>query len=140
GFRLARNGANHLLRQVHLFYLNHRYLNAPRRGVLVEYRLQAYVQLLALAQQFVQLGLPKDAAQGGLRKLRRGVKEIRNFYDCEPRLHDAKVDHGVDLDGHIVARHDILRRNFQGVDTQRNLYDAVDRREDQNDSRSLGLR
>ena len=48
---LPRDGADHLLGQIHLLHFHHGHLHAPRRGVLVENGLQPHVELLALAQQ-----------------------------------------------------------------------------------------
>ena len=39
----------------------------------------------------------------------------------------------------LSLRDDVLRRDFQRIDAQRNAHDAVDGREDQDDARPFGL-
>ena len=51
-----------------------------------------------------------------------------------------KINHGVNLDGDVVARDHVLRRHLERVDAQRHPHDAVDRREHQDDARALWLR
>ena len=51
GLGLARDGADHLLGQIHLLHFHHGHLHAPRRGVLVQDGLQPHVELFALAEQ-----------------------------------------------------------------------------------------
>ena len=58
GLRLLRHRALHLERQVDVLHLDHRDLDAPRIGVLVEDLLQLLVQLVALGQQLVELAWP----------------------------------------------------------------------------------
>ena len=72
-FRLAGNGPDHLVGQIHLLDLDHRDLDAPWRRVLIEDGLQPDIQFLPLAEQLIQFGLPQHASQGRLRELRSGV-------------------------------------------------------------------
>src|SRR5207249_3112235 len=67
-------------------------------------------------------------------------QEIGYFHNREARLHHTEIDHGTHLYRHVIARHNILRRDLESVDTKRNLDHPVDRREDQNHARTLGLR
>ena len=106
-------------------------------GVLVEDGLQPHIELLALAQQLVQLDFAQHAAQRGLRQLRRGIQEVGHLHDGQARIDHAEIDHRVHLHGDVVARDDILRRDFERVDAQRNPHDAVDGREYQNHARAL---
>ena len=125
GFGLTGDGADHLVRQVHLFDFHHGYFDAPRPGVLVEYPLQADINSFALAEQFVQLDLAQDAAERGLSKLTGNVQVIVNFYDRLYRLHHAEINHGIDFHGYVIACHQVLRRNFHGFHPQRDASDSI---------------
>ena len=109
------------------------------RGVLVEHRLQPHVDLLALAEQGVEIHFAQHAAQRGLSELRGGVEEVRNLQDGQPRIDDPEVDHGVHLHGDVVAGDHVLRRDLQRVDAEGNAHDAVDGREHQDDARAFRL-
>src|SRR5262249_39448936 len=95
--------------------------------------------LFTLAQQFVELHLPKHAPQGGLRELRRRVQEIRDFDHRQFRIEHAKINHGVNLYGHVVACHHVLRRHFESIDAQRYTHDAVNGRKHQDQPRAFGV-
>ncbi len=81
GFGLARDGADHLIGQIHLLDLDHGDLHAPGSGVLIERGLKFDVEFFALAEQFIQLHFAEHAAQSGLRQLRSGVQIIGDFED-----------------------------------------------------------
>jgi hypothetical protein len=49
-----------------------------------------------------------------------------------------EIDHGVDLDAHVVARDHVLVGNVHGERAQRHLDHAVDDREKQDEPRPLG--
>src|SRR5258705_502857 len=63
GLRLARDGALHLLGQVHVLDLDGRDLDPPRLGLAVDDLLERLVLLLALRQQLVELGLAQNRTQ-----------------------------------------------------------------------------
>src|ERR1043166_9256959 len=67
GLGLLRHRALHLLRQVDVFDRHLRDLDAPGIGMLVDNRLQIRVDLFALRQNFVELGLAADAPERRLR-------------------------------------------------------------------------
>ena len=81
GFGLARNGADHLIGQIHLLDLDHGYFHAPGSGVLIECGLELEVEFFALAEQLIQLHFAEHAAQRGLRQLRGGVQIIGDFHN-----------------------------------------------------------
>ena len=79
----------------------------------VEDALQAQVDLLAMSQEFIQLLFPEHGTQSGLRELRSLIHVIGDFHHCFIRIDHPQEDHSVDLQRDIVARNDVLRRNFQ---------------------------
>src|SRR5579862_854588 len=139
GFGLAGDGADHLIGEIHLFHLDHRDLHAPGSGVLIERALKLHVELLALAEELIELHFSEHAAQRGLGQLRGGIKIIRDLNDGFGRIDDAEINHRVYFDRDIIAGHDVLRRNFHGFDAQGYTRHAIDGDEHQNHARTLGL-
>ena len=89
--RLPADGALHLLRDIDLLDFHLRYLNTPGLGILVKDHLQLAVYLFALGEDLVELKLPDDAAQRGLRLLRSGVEIILHLRKREIRVHHAEI-------------------------------------------------
>src|ERR1700678_595880 len=139
GLRLPADGPNHLFRKIYLLHLNHGHLHAPGSGMRIQHRLETEIQLFALAEQFIQLYLTEGATQRGLRHLRCGVEKIRNLENSLGGIQDREIDHRVHLHRHVVARDNVLRGYFHGLDTERNAHDAIDGSEDQDDTWALGL-
>src|SRR5208337_4563071 len=113
GLSLRRDRALHVLRQIDIFQLNQRDLHAPRLGLRIDYFLDARVELVALAEQFVELGLAADGAQRGLRQLHRGEQVVCDLGHGARRVDDAKIQHRADLDRHVVLGDDVLRRDVE---------------------------
>jgi len=114
GLGLLGHGPLHFLGQVDVLELDVGHLDAPGTGVLVEDGLHLAVDLVAVGQDFVQLDAAADAAQGGLGNLGSGVHVVLHFQDGLFRINDAEIDHGVDLDAHIVPGDDVLIGHVQG--------------------------
>ncbi len=100
--------------------------------------LELLVDLLAVAQQIVQVGLAEGAAQRGLRDLRRRLDVVRHLRDGVVGVDHAEVDHRVDLDGDVVAGDDLLRRHLMGDGAQVDARHAVDEGNDEEQARALG--
>ena len=113
GLGLRRDRALHILREIDIFQLDERDLHAPRLGLRIDDFLDARVELVALAEQLVELGLAADGAQRGLRQLHRGEQIIFDLGDRARGIHDAKVQDRADLDGHVVLGDHVLRRDVQ---------------------------
>src|SRR5438105_2008415 len=90
-----------------------------------------------MGEQFIELHFAEDRAKRRLRKLRSLIAIVEHLDDRAPRLDHAKEDDGVDLQRDVVARDDVLRRNFERFLPQRDAHHAVDRREDEEDARTL---
>ena len=60
GLRLFGHRSLHVRRQIDVFDLDHRDLDAPRVGGIVDDRLQTNVELLSLGEQTVELHFTQD--------------------------------------------------------------------------------
>jgi hypothetical protein len=94
--------------------------------LLVDDRLQAVVDLVALGQQLVEVDLAEHAAEGGLRDLRGRDEVVLHLDDGLGGVHHAEVGDGVDLHRHVVLGDDLLRRHVQGDGPQVHLHRLVD--------------
>ena len=108
--------------------------------MLVEDRLDARVEHVAVRQQLVELHLAEDRAERRLRELRRLVAVVEHLDHGAPRLDDAKEDDRVDLQRDVVARDDVLRRHLERLLSQRDAHHPVDGGEDQEDARTFCVR
>ena len=136
-FRLGRDGALHLLRQVDLLDLDLRHFDTPHLGLFVEDRLKSSIQLGALREKVVQLHFAKHRAEAGLRGLLHGVPKVLDRDDCLVGVGDQKVDDRIHFERDVVARDDILCWDVPGDDAKRDLYELVDRPEDEHKPRTL---
>src|SRR5262249_9627658 len=130
-FRLAGDGPLHLFGNVDLFDLDLGALDAPGLGVLVEDDLELGVHLFPLRENLVELELADDAAQGGLRQLRGGVLIVLHLRQREIGVDDPEVTNRVHFYRDVVAGDDVLRRNVQRFDAQRDAVEAFDGPKDQ---------
>src|SRR5260370_27127940 len=130
-FRLLGDGALHLLGDVDLFHLDFGNLNAPRFGVGVEYDLKFGVDFIALRKNFIEFELSDDAANGGLRELRGRIRVVLHLRKRAVSVDHAEVANGVDLHRDLVARDDVLRRNFEGLNSHVDVVESLDGPENQ---------
>ena len=101
-------------------------------------RLQPLVDVLALGQQLIEVGLAEHAAQRRLGDLRRRAEMVDDLDDGVVRVDDAEVDDGVHLDRDVVARDALLARHVHRHRAQVDLHHAVDDRQEDEQARSLG--
>ena len=137
--RLLGHGPQHGLGHIHLLDFHVADLHSPGRGVSVEDALQAQIDFVAVSEQFVEFLFAEHRAQSSLRKLRSLVHVVRNLDDSFVRVDHAQKNDRVDFQRDVVAGDDVLRRNFERFLPQRNAHHAVDRAEDQNYARALGV-
>ena len=97
--------------------------------------MQTEIDFIAVCQQFVEFQFAQHGTQSCLRKLRSLVDVIGNFHDRLAGIDDTQKNDGVDFQGDVVARDDVLRRDLQGFLPQRNAHHAIDRSEHQDDAR-----
>ena len=131
GFGLLGHGSQHGLRHIDLLHLDVRHFYSPGRSVLIENTLEAQVDLLAMREQFIQFLFAEHGTQSCLRELRSLVNVIGNLHHRFIRVDDAQEDDGVHFERNVIARNDVLRRNFKGFLPQRYSNDAVDGSEHQ---------
>src|SRR5260221_447845 len=140
GFSLTGDGALHLLGDVDLFHFNFADLDAPGLGFRIENDLQLGVDFVALGENFVELELADDAADGGLRELRGCVLVVLHLGQSEIGVDDAEITDGVHFHGDIVARDDVLRRDVQRFDAHAHARKRFDGPEHKAKAGAFGLR
>ena len=136
GLGLRRDRALHVLRQVDILELDQHHLDAPRLGLRVDHFLNFRVELLALAQQIVELGLAANRSQRRLRKLHRAVQVVAHLGHRPRRIDHAKVKHRADFDRDVVTRDYVLRRNVECHRAQVDSHGALQNRDDEDYSRA----
>ena len=118
GFGLTRDGALHLLGNIHLLDFNLRDFNTPGLGILVKDHLQLAVNFFAFGENLVELELADYAAQSGLRFLRSGVKIVLHLRKSEVGVDHAEIADRVHLHRDVIARDDVLRGDIERFDAQ----------------------
>ncbi len=78
-------------------------LDAPGIGLLVENFLDIAVELIAFRQHLIQLMLPQNRSQCGLRQLTGGLKVVFHMDHRPLGIDHAEVNHRVDPHRHVVA-------------------------------------
>jgi len=106
-------------------------------GLLVDDRLEALVDLVALRQQLVEVDLAQHAAQGRLGDLRGRDQVVLDLHDRLRGVDDAEVRDGVDLHGDVVPGDDLLRRDVQRHGPQVDLHGLVDEGDEDEEPRPL---
>jgi len=139
GLGLLGDGPDHVLRQVDLFHLDELDLDAPGVGVLFDDLLEAGVELVPLREKVVERHLAEETPQGRLGQLGGGVDIILDIDHALKRVYDPEVKDGVDLHRDVVLGDDVLGRDVHRDEPQADFHDAVDRGEDEDEARPLGL-
>jgi hypothetical protein len=139
GLGLAGNGADHRFVDIDVLDLDHRHLDAPGVGLLVEALLDVLVEPLALGEQGVQLVPAEHRAQRRLRQLRGRFEEVGDLDHRPLRIDDAEIKHGIDLDRHVVAGDHVLAGHVHGDHPQIDTDDLLDERDDDDQPRPLDL-
>src|SRR6476659_827874 len=70
-------------------------------------------RIVGMREQIIELHFAENGAQRGLRELRCLVAVVEHFDDGTPRLDDAQEHDRVHLQRDVVARDDVLRRDFE---------------------------
>src|SRR3954452_20574635 len=138
GLGLTGHRVLHPLRDPDVLDLDGRDLHSPRLRLLVDDLLELVVELLALGEQRVEVGLAEHRAQRGLRDLRGGLEEALDLDDRVVGGDDAEIDDGVDAGGDVVARDHVLRWDVEGDRAQADALHAVDGGDQEHEARPLG--
>jgi hypothetical protein len=105
--------------------------------VLVDDGLEFCVNPVTLGKQLVELGLPENAAERCLRELGRCKKEIFHLDDRLFGVKDPEIDDGIYLDGDVIPRNHILRRNIEDDGTEAHLDHFVHKGNKEDDAGSF---
>ena len=65
---------------------------------------------------------------------------VLHFDDRPGGIDDTEIDDGIDLHRYVVAADDVLRGHVENHRAQAEADDAINRTEDEDDARALGLR
>src|SRR3990172_6150463 len=136
GFRLAGHDALERFRQDHIFDFDDVGFDTPRLSLTVNDLAQALVDLIAMCQQFIQVGLAQHTPQGCLRDLAGGFGIIPYFDDRIGGIHWLKKYHRVNLHGDVIAGDDLLRLDNQCFNTHVHFDHAVNERDDEVQART----
>ena len=139
GFSLLGHGAEHVLRHIDLLDLNRDDLQAEGRGVAVDDGLDALVEAVAVCQKLVKIDLAQHGPERRLGKLGGLVDVIGDVDDGVNGIDDAERDDRVDLQGDVVARDDVLRRNLHGLLAQAHADNRLHGGKDEDESGAGGL-
>ena len=108
GRLLQRQGVQDHLRRGDVDDLDPVDPDAPLVGHRLHLRLQLRVDPLALAERVVQAHPAEDGAQCGARELVDGDEVIADAEQGKLGVDDLAKDGGIDANGHVVARDDVL--------------------------------
>src|SRR5215217_6804856 len=128
----------HVLRDLHVFDLDHAHLDAPGLRLLVYDRLQLLVYLLAVGKEVVEVLLPKNAPQGGLGDLAGREDVVLDLQDALVGVDHPEVDDGSNAGGYVVAGDDLLGGHLHGDGPEVYLDHPVHERQEDEESWPLG--
>src|SRR5829696_7234472 len=135
---LPRHRPLHVLRDLHVFDLDHAHLDAPRLRLLVYDVLELLVYLLAVGKEVIEILLSKNAPQGGLGDLAGGEDVVLHLEDALVGVHNPEVDDSGHTGGNVVAGDDLLGRHLHGDGPQVYLDHPVHERQEDEKPRPLG--
>src|SRR5215210_965494 len=135
---LPRHRPLHLLRNLDVLDLDDADLDPPGVGLLVYYRLQLLVYLLAVNEQVVEVLLAQDAPERRLGDLARREHVVLDLDHGFVGIDDPEVDDGVDAGRHVVAGDDVLGRHVHGDGAQVHLDHLVAYGDEEEQPRPLG--
>lgn len=108
GFGLLGHGAFHIGGEFNVLEFNRLNINAPFVGLSVDNSADLGGDFIALAEDFIEVEITSDIAQGGLSEGGSGVFIAGSFKDGFGSVDDASIDHGVDIDSDVITRDDFL--------------------------------
>ena len=139
GFGLPRHGPLHALRDLDVLDLDDAHLDAPGLGLLVDDLLEPSVELVALGEQVVEVGLAQNAPQRRLGDLRGGRDEVLHLHDraCEGST-TRKYATALTLAGTLSLVMTSWAGHVEGDGPQVDAHHAVDDGDDEEQARTFG--
>lgn len=126
GFGLLSHGAFHIGGEFNVLEFNRLNINAPFVSLSVDDGADLGGDFVALAKDFVEIKIAGDVAQGSLSKSGSGVFIAGSFEDGFGGVDDAGIDHGVNIDGNVIASDDFLLRDVHWGGADVNFNHLVD--------------
>ncbi len=111
GFGLFSHGAFHVGREFDVLELDAFDVDTPFVGLSVDDFADLGGNFVAFTEDFVEVEVAGDVAEGGLGESAGGVGKISSFEDGFAGVDDAEIDNRVDVDGDVVAGDDLLFRD-----------------------------
>lgn len=111
GFGLLGHGTLHVGRKLDVLKADALDVDAPFVGLGINNFADLGGNFVTFAENLVEVKIAGDVAKGGLGESAGGVGVIGGFEDGFGGINDAEIDDGVDIDGDVVARDDLLLRN-----------------------------
>lgn len=111
GFGLFRHGAFHVGGKFDILKTDTFNVDTPFVGLCINDFADLGGDFVAFAQDFIEVEVAGDVAEGSLGEGAGCVTVVRGFEDSFLGIDDASVDDGVDINGDVVAGDDFLFRN-----------------------------
>lgn len=126
GFGLFGHGAFHVGWELNVLEADTFDVDTPFVGLSIDNFADLGGNFVALAEDFVEVEVASDVAEGGLGEGAGGVAVISGFEDGFLSVDDARIDDGVDIDGDVVAGNNFLLRNVHWGGADVDLEHFVD--------------
>ena len=140
GFGLFGDRLDHIVGELDVTDLDGAHLDAPVLGARIEDVLHVDVELGPLGQHLVEFVLSEHRAERGLGQ-HVGRSAVRlDLNDRFRSIDDVKVEHGVDLDRHVVPRNHVLTGDLHDHRAQVDAHDLLDDRYQEDEARSADAR
>lgn len=111
GFGLLGHGAFHIGGEFDVLELDGLDIDAPFVSLSVDDGADLGGDFVALAKDFVEIKIAGDIAQGGLSEGGSGVFITGSLEDGFGGVDDARINHGVNINGNVIASDDFLLRD-----------------------------
>lgn len=105
-------------------------VDAPFVGLGVDDFANLGGDFVAFAENFVEVKVAGNVAEGGLGEGAGGVAIVRGFEDGLLGINDASIDYGVNVDGDVITGNDFLFRDVHRGSANVDFEHFVDVRDD----------
>lgn len=126
GFGLLGHGAFHISGKFDVLELDGLDIDAPFVSLSVDDGADLGGDFVALAKDFVEIKIAGDVAQGSLSKSGSGVFITGSLEDGFGGVDDARINHGVNINGNVIAGDDFLLRDVHWSGADVNFDHLVD--------------
>lgn len=140
GFGLLSHGAFHVGREFDVLEFNILDVNAPLVGLGVNDLADLCGDLVAFAENFVEVEIASHVPKSSLGESAGGIRIVGSLKDGFGGVDNAEIDDSVDINSDIVASDNFLLRNVHRSSTNINLNHMVDVGDDDAEARLQNAR